>query len=1031
MAERGVLSGINSFTDKFSGLFCGAAIDIASSSRKERNHKDSNGKEREAKRDKDNKKNMTKSEEFQMGLPPIEQDYEYDTAPGTQSFGTGLKRYVHKKTRMPRAVLTISKESIPKDVSPAELDKHLQCLCKIDHPNIVPFRECCEDHGHLKLIYEWCDGGPLLTQLWRYEGMLSEGHIAQIIRELISALVSADMFGVHHLDLSLFSLFLTYPDRLSPVKVFGFGLSGFLMPPVCGRKTSRTNKQCYCSPELYEKVSVKNLHTTGRHASDVWSVGCLLYTFCSGRPPFGIVPIKEMSQRVRRGRWTFGVEFSEYTSILKDALETMLVTDWKKRPVGQQLLSLPWVERTSTLQLKDGKVSQIALAQLQSYAQADHVKQTVARMLTDIGLTSNAYKELEDKFREMDLNGDGTIELSEMSSVASSLGIPESEMGAIVGKLDRNGNCNVDITEFVSAMVMEQENADEMLIRKAFSKMDRNGDARVTKKELFGVLRQYSGTVATEEVSNFVGKADDDGDQKIDYREFMGLFPQVRGRYEEINARQAAALHTIKQSETWFKRFQEILLPWTTKLIALRDKCEIACELREMPEHLAAGAAYSYVKGHITEFDVQVYIKELAKQLVQVPGHDLGDKSRSREMRKAKSTQQQRLLERKKQQEDQGGTTKTQMLGMAILSKAQDKAVGRASAPMARGQNSGSGDSGDSGSDDDTKIAAIRSRNALQHWELVMRQDIKKKKSSTEIQYDESAYIFLALHWLIKVKAQFHWQHPLFEIIKELRNACVEDIIEVNSRVKSDLTKISNAMDDKYVMRDDARLDDANETYLKRASRLLPMGVMEGKDFRSKVHLERIEHLALPAKLFFAYPKEDITAQRVEHMQSVHKEKLLDVSKKVNVMLAEVEELMEGVKEDMLMMGSIEEGIKTPPQMSHLFLKYCEGRELDEDALTPRINEGEEVDSDEEEPVYGSIAPGELAASILQTIDGVDASSHGVSQTMTAGSQLAGGSMKFGEKHKGKRIERNKVLTDTQTFKVKAAGEVKSGKKAK
>merc|ERR1711957_306595 len=168
--------------------------------------------------------------------------------------------------------------------------------------------------------------------------------------------------------------------------------------------------------------------------------------------------------------------------------------------------------------------------------------------------------------------------MGELVTVASQLpGITEDEVNLIVAKLDRNGNASVDITEFIAALVMEQEDADERLIRKAFSKMDRNGDARVTKKELFSVLRQYSGSVETGEVSSFIGKTDEDGDQKIDYREFMSLFPQVRNKNEEQNQRMNDARFAIDAGPKCLTKFEEDCNKWVGKIGALRDKIEIAC----------------------------------------------------------------------------------------------------------------------------------------------------------------------------------------------------------------------------------------------------------------------------------------------------------------------------------------------------------------------------------------------------------------------------------------------------------------------
>lgn len=217
--------------------------------------------------------------------------------------------------------------------------------------------------------------------------------------------------------------------------------------------------------------------------------------------------------------------------------------------------------------MKDGKISQTAFKQLLQFTQQDHVNQTVARLLADLGLLGSALEDLEEKFREMDTNGDGTLNVNEIASVASSFpGISEKDVMNIVSRLDRNGNSTVDISEFASALVMAQEQLDEQLIMQAFGKMDRNGDSRVTKRELFSVLRQYSKSLEVSEVSAFVGKTDQDGDDKINMQEFKGLFPQVRQKRELLEKRKDDLCFEAKAAPQLLARFRERAKAWMRKV---------------------------------------------------------------------------------------------------------------------------------------------------------------------------------------------------------------------------------------------------------------------------------------------------------------------------------------------------------------------------------------------------------------------------------------------------------------------------------
>lgn len=877
-----------------------------------------------------------------LGLPPLDQDYEPDPRIHTEMlFGSGLKRYIHKKTRMPRAVLTIPKAAIPVDVSSEELDRQLKLLCKIDHPNIVPFRECCEDSTHLRLVYEWCDGGLFIQQLPKYTDMLTEGHIAQVIREVFSALAAAHTFGVQHLDIGLFSLFLGYTDRLSPVKVFGIGIAGYLISEVARRGFSKSNKHYYASPEVFG-ARVKGMTSAMKHACDIWSVGALLFTLCAGRPPFGAGTIKEMSTMVQKAAWSFGLEFADYSSSLKDLLEQLLKVPWNKRPTAAGILSHPWVTRTQTLMCKDGKISELAMKQLNSFAQQDHVKQTVARLLTDIGLTHDAYRDLEAMFKEMDLNADGTLTLGELAEVANKIpGISSSQIEHIVAKLDRNGNFNVDISEFISALVMEQDEADEKLIKKAFSKMDKNGDARVTKKELFKVLRQYSFSIETEQVSDFVGKMDDDKDQKIDYREFTQLFPQVKERCEEIDRRFTEAKSSIQLAPLHLARFKETLAAWTKKLADHRDKVEIACGVQIMPDDLAIGAAYSYEKGHFSEFELHTMVKAIVHHLQNPPGRFL-----TRAQKKARH-------DRRRDKEKNKPGPKS-MVGLTILTSMTKDNLGEGVARANEGNDSG----GESGSEDEQKIRSeVRGNSAFHQWEELIAQDRREKQGDPE--YRPEAYLMDHLYWMVKVKSEFQWQLPLLDTIAAMKEACVEDVREYYVERRMDLARIVGVLSDKYVVREDLKLIDEPHP-IARGARMLPMGSFLGKNLKTAHLLEKIEEMRPPVHFYFALSKENVTHQKMETMKEVHKDKLVWTGKFVTEIISSLDGLFDEVAEDLSMSGALETSIPSAPPISHLYLKYCEGRGLAEDAPTPRSDEAAE-DTDEEqrqaEQVQGGLTP--------------------------------------------------------------------------
>mmetsp|Transcript_130363 Transcript_130363/g.416982 ORF Transcript_130363/g.416982 Transcript_130363/m.416982 type:complete len:1133 (-) Transcript_130363:42-3440(-) len=488
-------------------------------------------------------------------LPSISEGYRVIDG---QSLGV-LKLAIHKHSHQRRAICPLSKRVILEahpggaTVAKEEVMKRLQTLLKLDHVNVLALHEACEDAKNLYLIYDWPEGGLLLRHLTQYHGDVTEAHMASVFREVLGALAAAARFKLYHHDWSLMCLFLGYKNRFSPLKVFGIGLAGAMLPLVTNRSHSRSNKHFYCSPELFEEQYALMTHKK-LHACDIWSVGTLLYTMFSGRPPFCGGKHNEVVEKIKKRHWAFGAEFDTLSRESKDVIEKMLDRGWETRPSASSILGHPFLGlEIGNKRKQGGVVGQDTLSKLDHFARETHCKQTLARLLADLGLQESAYSDLEDQFKNLDLDGNGVVEVTELEELSGKLGeMDGATIATIITACDRNGNGTIDISEFVAAIVLELESKDEKLLMRAFDQMDMNRDARITKGEIFRVLRQYSGTLETADVSNFVGEIDKDADQKIDYNEFKMLFPHIREKDEAIKARiRGCQLTKETQKKTW------------------------------------------------------------------------------------------------------------------------------------------------------------------------------------------------------------------------------------------------------------------------------------------------------------------------------------------------------------------------------------------------------------------------------------------------------------------------------------------------
>jgi len=146
------------------------------------------------------------------------------------------------------------------------------------------------DYGYLPsgdgyIIMEFLEGMSLARRL-KKGGRYREGEAAMLIRGVCSALAAAHAKGIVHRDLKPDNIFLV-EDPEAPIgersKVLDFGIAKLTDIGLAGEGTKTgavMGTPTYMSPE--------QCRGTGQvdHRADLYSLGCILYELCCGRPPF-------------------------------------------------------------------------------------------------------------------------------------------------------------------------------------------------------------------------------------------------------------------------------------------------------------------------------------------------------------------------------------------------------------------------------------------------------------------------------------------------------------------------------------------------------------------------------------------------------------------------------------------------------------------------------------------------------------------------------------------------------------------------
>lgn len=246
-------------------------------------------------------------------------------------------RAVDQKTGLPVALKVLHSDS-----DEARFHREARLLSELRHPGIVGYVH----HGHTEsgqpfLAMDWLQGHDLAHRLSTNGLSLSE--TMRLARRVAEALAEAHRAGIVHRDIKPSNLFLLDGDPSRTVLLdFGIARRSF-----GGRSLAMTHTGAIVgTPEYMAPEQARGDSQLGA-ATDVFSLGCVLYECLSGNPPFVAAHIAAVLAKILFEEAPKLRSFRpELPTALETLLEKMLVKDARRRlPDGQsvlrELLNLP------------------------------------------------------------------------------------------------------------------------------------------------------------------------------------------------------------------------------------------------------------------------------------------------------------------------------------------------------------------------------------------------------------------------------------------------------------------------------------------------------------------------------------------------------------------------------------------------------------------------------------------------------------------------------------------------------------------
>merc|ERR1719235_1230237 len=253
-------------------------------------------------------------------------------------------------------------------------------------------------------------------------------------------------------------------------------------------KRFQEGQKMYTSVGTPFYVSPQVLNCEYTEACDLWTCGVLTYILLCGYPPFW-GQMDELLERIKSGEFYFPEEQWDYVSDdAKDIVCRLLCMDESARMTAMGAMNHTWIMHNAPKAVN--RPLQAGTLQAMKNFRGKNNLQKAALNVIARGLEEEQIKALQEMFKSLDTNGDGSITFQELKEGIDKLnldGLPPNMM-EMMQEMDTDGSGSIDYTEFLAATLDQKQYEQEKVCWAAFTVFDSDGSGSIDKDELRQVL---------------------------------------------------------------------------------------------------------------------------------------------------------------------------------------------------------------------------------------------------------------------------------------------------------------------------------------------------------------------------------------------------------------------------------------------------------------------------------------------------------------------------------------------------------------
>jgi len=220
--------------------------------------------------------------------------------------------------------------------------EEVEALIRVQgHPCVVSLHEVIRDTMYTYIVMERVHG-LTLDRLLSSRVQLCERQLWSVLTQLLDALRHVRSCDLIHGDLRLENILTTNPeDDFPKIKLIDFGFARRTDTPIFDPREKFSLR--YMSPETLNRAKTNSLYTIDDgFASEIWSLGVILYKLTFDQFPFATIQTRSIDQ-ICESQFQWSFPSRSITKELRALIEGMLVLSARRRSSLEDVLASPWM----------------------------------------------------------------------------------------------------------------------------------------------------------------------------------------------------------------------------------------------------------------------------------------------------------------------------------------------------------------------------------------------------------------------------------------------------------------------------------------------------------------------------------------------------------------------------------------------------------------------------------------------------------------------------------------------------------------